>query len=388
MDSLSYIFQGGPLLASAVFALAFGLAIFAKVFGDDAVAKLPFLGKEFGKTEEQRRKVYLAKAVEVYKQGEKMFKDKAYRLTTQNGMRVVVPNSALDELRQFPESIINHSIVKDNVAEAKYTGLRGDFELFNNIIRKDLTRSLTRLNSRLVEEVATTVDDEFGPCEEWTTVPLYPKSIRIVATVAASIFVGPELCRNPQYLGTVIRFTGDLFGAVRSLRRWNPWLRPIGQYFVPELKTLATHRENIKKVMMPIIQERKAAAKRGDEVPDDMLQWMITKAEERGMADEELARFELSLAMAANHTTSITLLDVLSELAIRPDVIEELRAEIESVVDAKDGALTANSLFNMKLLDSVMRETQRMNPINECRLNSLSPGPHACYKNEKLFFLL
>lgn len=47
---------------------------------------------------------------------------------------------------------------------------------------------------------------------------------------------------------------------------------------------------------------------------------------------------------------------------IRPDVVEELREEIRSVVAEHDGVMTTQALFDMKMLDSVMKESQRINP--------------------------
>lgn len=51
-----------------------------------------------------------------------------------------------------------------------------------------------------------------------------------------------------------------------------------------------------------------------------------------------------------------------------PKAISELRAEIISVQAAHGGVMTTQALYQMKLLDSVMRESQRQNPSNMIRM--------------------
>lgn len=57
-----------------------------------------------------------------------------------------------------------------------------------------------RINQDLVREVETTVDETIGACEEWTAHPIYRTTLRIVAIVSGSVFVGPNVCRNEQFI--------------------------------------------------------------------------------------------------------------------------------------------------------------------------------------------
>lgn len=73
----------------------------------------------------------------------------------------------------------------------------------------------------------------------------------------------------------------------------------------------------------------------------------------------------------------------LYDLVVRPDIIEEVRKEIRSVLAANDGVMTSHALFEMKLLDSVMKESQRVNPGSLIRFQrmvakdvTLSDGTH------------
>lgn len=52
-----------------------------------------------------------------------------------------------------------------------------------------------------------------------------------------------------------------------------------------------------------------------------------------------------------------------------------MRAEIESIQKATNGVVTTQGLYQMKLLDSIMRESQRYNPSNMVRMQRLVLKP-------------
>lgn len=64
-------------------------------------------------------------------------------------------------------------------------------------------------------------------------------------------------------------------------------------------------------------------------------------------------------------------------MVARPDVVEACRQEIKDVLAASEDSetMSTNALFNMKLVDSVMRESQRMNPpfLDSFRRYTLKP---------------
>lgn len=63
---------------------------------------------------------------------------------------------------------------------------------------------------------------------------------------------------------------------------------------------------------------------------------------------------------------------------MRPEIVQDIRKEIKAVLEKTNGVMTSQALFNMKLLDSFMRESQRFTPpfvgmlkCWPCRLQSL-----------------
>ncbi|KAK8111355.1 Cytochrome P450 monooxygenase ATR2 [Apiospora kogelbergensis] len=321
-------------------------------------SNLPLLGADYGNSE-QRRKQYRTSAATLYQKGYELFRHQAYRMTTSD--------EALQELRGMPDEVVNNNIGLNQAVEAKYTGLFSDSGFAAHMIRSDLTRSLNRINPGLAIEAEQTVNEVLGPCDDWTSQMAYTKILRIVAIVSGRIFLGPELCRREEYIYASTMYTVDLFKAVGKLKEWHSLLRPIVQYFIPELKTVFEHRRKAREFLFPIISERREAMKNGSELSDDMLQWMLNKAESNGISDDRLTELQLGLSLAAIHTTTMAVTDLLNDVVIRPDLVDELRAEIKQVLKNNNGLLTTQALYEMKLLDSVMRESQRWNPIAQSR---------------------
>lgn len=164
-----------------------------------------------------------------------------------------------------------------------------------------------KINARLCEEVERTVRVELPRGNDWTAVSINEALLRIVAVVSGNAFLGPDLCHREEYLHASIQYAIDVFGAVRALKKWPRLFRPVGRYFVPQLWRIAEHKKRAK-AFLPAIRERRAMMERGEKLPDDMLQWMLHKAKMFDIHDDaELAYQQLSLTLAAIHSTAMTM---------------------------------------------------------------------------------
>lgn len=121
-----------------------------------------------------------------------------------------------------------------------------------------------------------------------------------------------------------------------------------------------------------------------------MAEALLAQGKERPKYNEVIERFEqtskgtvpddptavqLVLSVAAIHTTTDLIWQVLINLAQNPDIIEPLRAEITSVLQEEGWSKT--SLFKMRLLESVIKENQRMKPIQLSKCSSSYHSPVA-----------
>ncbi|KAL7266027.1 hypothetical protein RUND412_011441 [Rhizina undulata] len=83
----------------------------------------------------------------------------------------------------------------------------------------------------------------------------------------------------------------------------------------------------------------------------------------------------MSMNFAAIHTSSLTFMHTMMELAIRPEDIAPLRKEIAETIEECDG-LSHAALKKMELLDSFMHETQRFWPAGELSMGRTALKPY------------
>ncbi|KAF3766428.1 cytochrome P450 [Cryphonectria parasitica EP155] len=328
------------------------------------LAKFPLLGEEYG-SRRKRIEAFMYQPAQLYQDGYRRFKDQIYRLTMPDGDHLIVPNRYLDELRQHPDDEIDVLKSFEDVRPPQKYTCEKRTEVANSVVKVDLTRNLTRLNPRLSEEVNKTVNAELPPCADWTSVPVFPVLLRIVAIVSGNIFVGPDLCRHEVYLASAIEYTKEVTTAAQEIKKWPKWLRSAVAYLElsPALKRSQEHRRRMKAFLEPIFQDRRQMMRNGQPVPEDLLQWMVEKTMEHEINNiEHITDMQLLLTMAAIHTTTLSATAMLYDLAMRPEVVHDIRKEIASVLETTDGVMTSHALFSMKLLDSFMRESQRFTP--------------------------
>lgn len=114
---------------------------------------------------------------------------------------------------------------------------------------------------------------------------------------------------------------------------------------------------------MPVIQARRTLRRRmqveGKPAPDfnDAIDWFDHEA--KGEPYDE-ASCQLGLSMAAIHTTTDLLIETMQNIMLHPELVKDLRKEIVQVVGAE--GWKKSSLYNLKLVDSVVKESQRLRP--------------------------
>ncbi|EOA91097.1 uncharacterized protein SETTUDRAFT_25189 [Exserohilum turcica Et28A] len=233
---------------------------------------------------------------------------------------------------------------------------------------------MSHLNGPLFSEAQKAIHEALGESSEFNEVNIHAKLLRVVAIVSGLAFVGPDICREEEYLTNSIMFTVDLFSAVAALKSWPNFgpVRRIASFFIPQMKRLKEHRKRSIAYLVSVVRKRRAATSTmpKEKRPKDMLQWLIEKAGNFHVKDDEdIAMVLILLGVAAIHTTTMAMTQTIFDLiGYCPGVIDLLRDEIQSVHAAHHGIINTEALYQMKLLDSVMRESQRINPTNVMRM--------------------
>ena len=200
---------------------------------------------------------------------------------------------------------------------------------------------------------------------EWHQINVRDSALHLVARISSSVFLGQELCRNEDWLKVTREYTVASMMAADTLRGYPVLLRPIMNRYLVLCRENRRLLKAARDVIEPVVRKRremKAEARAaGKEAPDfnDALEWFEINAPAGGY-DPSLA--QIMLSVAGIHTTTDLATQTLLDIAQHPEIIEPLRQEITSVL--RDAGWTKKGLYEMKLLDSVIKESQRVKPIS------------------------
>ena len=113
------------------------------------------------------------------------------------------------------------------------------------------------------------------------------------------------------------------------------------------------------KVFRETIREREGK----DVTRNDFVQLLMKLRETASLSLDEMAAESFIFYSGGFETSSTTLNFCLYELAINKEVQTKLRDEIKQGLEANDGKITYDSLFQLDYLDMVVKETLRKYPV-------------------------
>lgn len=199
---------------------------------------------------------------------------------------------------------------------------------------------------------------------EWQESLFDQQALKIIARLSSRVFI-PALCHNEEWLRIAVDYTVDFFTAAYVLRMFPPITRPIVHWFLPQTRKLRGDLAAARRLVEPVVAERKKqqadALKAGTkfEKPIDAVQWIQDTVDLKGQPCDPV-HGQLNYTLGAVHTTTVTLLNVLYDL-MSNGYIEPVREEIETVLK-EEGGYTKNALNKLRLMDSIMRESNRVHP--------------------------
>ncbi|KAF4473005.1 cytochrome P450 [Fusarium albosuccineum] len=247
-----------------------------------------------------------------------------------------------------------------------FDGIRagaGGSNLVQIVVTKDLTKLLSKVTEPLTEEMAMVLEERFTNKSDWHTIPLREHVLHIVARISSRVFLGPELCRNEDWLRITREYTVLSFTAADEIKTWPRVMRPFVHWFLPSCRRLREQAREARQIVDPTMDARRKLRQKllaeGKEAPqyDDSLEWFEQAAKGNPY---DATGLQLSISLAAIHTTTDLLCEVMMRLAQNQDILQPLRSEIASVL--KEEGWSKSALQKMKLLDSVIKESQRMKP--------------------------
>jgi hypothetical protein len=224
------------------------------------------------------------------------------------------------------------------------------------------------------EEIKNAFEQDFPPCEgnsnpgqlrrkltvqpDWTEVPVVGLITQIVARVSSRMFGGTVLSENREWVKASIAFAIDGFIGAQAIKKYPEPLKPIAKYFIPAIRNIKKHYKAAERAAIPLLEQRE----REGEKALDLLYWMADQAQGSEKDKKFIAGILLKVSFAAIHTSAAAPSQLIFDLCAMPEYIEPLRREMETAM-TPDGVIDKQGFVKLVKLDSIMKESQRFNPL-------------------------
>ncbi|KFA54440.1 hypothetical protein S40293_10250 [Stachybotrys chartarum IBT 40293] len=236
--------------------------------------------------------------------------------------------------------------------------------IFQQAVQINLTHDISSLNIPLSEEAAHALEKHLTDDEEWVQVPVKAAAFKIISQMSSRVFLGEELCRNEDWLQTTIDYTRDAIIVAQELHVWPKFIRPfVFRYDNGRCRAIQEQLKKAEELVKPILEKRRRETEERKNTGQkpihyvDAIQWMDDAANGR---EYEAGAAQIMMAIAANFTGSDMLTGALICIAQQPELIKDMRKEIIAVMN--ECQWNKSTLYKLKLMDSVLKETQRIKP--------------------------
>lgn len=173
--------------------------------------------------------------------------------------------------------------------------------------------------------------------------------------ISRVFFDDKEFHRNPHWINISSEYIEESVLAAYELRSWPKPIRGIVANFLPRCRRIRTQLRQIKELLEPLINKLNTAPQ--DKEPHAPIEWLHRAF--RGQSDD-IASMIVALCIVSYDAGTESLCHILYEISGNTPLISDLRTEIINTV-GKEG-FTKSSLQSLVLMDSVMKESQRLHP--------------------------
>ncbi|RYC64289.1 hypothetical protein CHU98_g1916 [Xylaria longipes] len=343
---------------------------YAWATSNPTLKKLPYVNPSNFFSNAQAKQVYRSSANTVLQKARKQYPNQPYRMTTEYGQVVMLQSEWFHDIRNNPGLSFLGTFAQERICEVPgfepLAAFGHDGQLVQIIARKQLTKLLSQVTAPLSEEISLAVNINLGETTDWREIHINPVVLDITARMSSRVFLGEELARDEEWLRITKNYTVDVLDAIIILSRYPVNLRPYIGWLFPECKRVEDYYKRTRKVIDPILKKRrdmkKAALAAGEPAPvfNDCLEWIEQESKDLN-SEYDVVKFQLILSTVAIGTTTDLLHSVIIDLIQHPETMQAVRDEIVHVLGQEGWKKT--SIYNLKLLDSVIKETQRIKPF-------------------------
>ncbi|KAL6155384.1 Cytochrome P450 monooxygenase bsc2 [Exserohilum turcicum] len=293
----------------------------------------------------------------------------AFQISNGRGSWIILPSKYMDELRNHPDMSLRDALREENFPD--YRGFDGFRQAFKDstftqeVIRVKVTQSLGLITANLASECQHALHESLGESREWQQRFIIEDILNIVAQLTSRVFLGERLCRDKEWLQITKEYARNSFMGSEQLRQCLPLTCPLMQFFMPACTQLRKFSAAARRLIDPEVKARK---RRAEEViklgkkplkVEDTIGWMVEVARGRQV---DYVGGQLALSLAAIHSSTDNLSKAVVKLCEMPEIVAPLRDEITTVLEST-GGWSKLALHRMRLLDSFLKEVQRLAPF-------------------------
>lgn len=325
----------------------------------------------------------------------KQFPDTIFTLPSLDRTSIVLPPRYLQEIRDLTSKVASNSHATADFFVGTWTSL--DYDIFGHAtIDAIKTQYITKIGQQIepaASEAAYAFHTHFGSYPEWTPVMAQPKILQLVSQMVARTIVGPDICRDPEWVPAVIGYAQNIFQCAVYLKLVPDFARPFVILFTPYRWRIERFRRTIRRLTRPVLLQKMAWRRdRPDSWKNHVkneemttLEWLIETSKPEESTIYMLAHRLTGVSFGAAHTTSNTITNALMDLANDFDRwAPPLRKEIEDVLGGDTKNITNADLSKMWLLDSFLKESQRFHPPSKLSVNRKMMKDHTLSSGEVL----
>ncbi|KAJ7168739.1 cytochrome P450, partial [Mycena filopes] len=185
--------------------------------------------------------------------------------------------------------------------------------------------------------------------------------------------------RDEPYLRNNVEFALDVIRSAQRIALFPHFLRPLVAPFIShKSKCFATALELLGPMLENRLEKERELGPEWVGKPNDFISWLLEAApDHRVPTTPDLVLRMLVTNFASIHTSSMAFTHALFDLAAHPEHLRPLQEEVERVIDAEGGHWSKAALNGMVLVDSFLRESQRLNipePVNMNRKVMVKEG--------------
>lgn len=204
----------------------------------------------------------------------------------------------------------------------------------------------------------------------------------MVSRLSTRAIEGEERCDDDSWTDLLVEFTVKIRAAIQALRLLPKFPRPLAELLHPACRAVRKMRKRAADVILGDFEKHRKARSAGPGAHDEVqshtvLSWYEDNLSHPGN-EEEAVNAMLLIFFGSILTTTDLFCQVVLDLAQHRELTQPLRDEIASVITSN--GWKKQSMFKLTRLDSVIKESQRLKPVQIGALSSpvFDPCQGAC----------